>query len=85
MPRYYLHIHNGTGFTRDEEGEEFSGRDGAYEGALVGIRSLLAADLERGEIDLNGRIEIADDAGTIVRTVPFQDAVEVRPARSKGQ
>jgi hypothetical protein len=85
MPRYYLHIHNGTGFTRDEEGEEFSGPDEAYEGALAGIRSLLADDLGHGEIDLNGRIEIADDVGGIVRTVSFEEAVKVRPAGSKAQ
>jgi hypothetical protein len=85
MPRYYFHIHNGTGFTRDEEGQELSGPDEAHEAALAGIRSILADELEAGGIDLDGRIEITDGEGAVERTVPFGDAVEVRLAGKKSQ
>jgi hypothetical protein len=83
MPQYYFHIHNGTGFTRDEEGQELPGPAEAYEAALAGIRSLLADELELGEIDLDGRIEIADSEGRPLRTVSFGDAVAVNPPGSK--
>jgi hypothetical protein len=85
MPRYYFHIHNGTGLTRDEEGQELSGPDEAHDAALSGIRSLLADELEGGEIDLDGRIEITDGAGDAMRTVAFGEAVSVHPAGSKSR
>lgn len=85
MPRYYFHIHNGTGLTRDEEGQELSGPGEAHEAALAGIRSLLADEIEGGEIDLDGRIEITDGAGDSMRTVAFGEAVSVNPAGSKSQ
>lgn len=85
MPRYYFHIHNGTGLTRDEEGQELSGPAEAHEAALAGIRSLLVDELEGGEIDLDGRIEITDAAGVASQTVSFGEAVEVRPPGSKSQ
>jgi len=85
MPLYYFHIHNGTGFTRDEEGQELSGPAEAHETALAGIRSLLADELEGGGIDLDGRIEITDSAGGAIRTVSFGQAVAVNPPGSKSR
>lgn len=85
MPRYYFHIHNGTGLTPDEEGQELSGPDEAHDAALAGIRSILADELEGGEIDLDGRIEITNGDGAAERTVPFGEAVEVRqPGKKSG-
>jgi hypothetical protein len=85
MPRYYFHIHNGTGLTSDEEGQELSGPGEAHEAALAGIRSILSDELEAGGIDLDGRIEITDGAGGATRSVPFGEAVDVRMPRSKSQ
>jgi hypothetical protein len=45
------------------------------------------ADAEAGRVDLDGRVEIADENGAIVRTVPFEEALEIRRAagRSGGE
>lgn len=78
MPRYFLHVHNRIGHVPDEEGRDFHDLDGAMAAALEGIRSLLAEELRKGELDLDGRIEIADSTGHIVRVVRFAEAVELR-------
>ena len=77
MTRFYLHIHNGIGLSEDEEGCECPDLEAARNEAIRGIRSLLAAELIEGSIDLCGRIEVADEAGRIVAVVPFRDAVEL--------
>jgi len=85
MPHYYFHIHNGSGLTPDEEGQDLPGLREAHACALTGIRSLLAGEVDEGGLDLNGRLEITDATGNPVRTVLFAEAVEVRPPGPEGR
>ena len=78
MPLFFLHIHNGAGFIEDEEGLELSELEQARAEAVEGIRSILAAEVLQGSMDLRGRISIADAAGTNLAVVPFSEAVAVR-------
>lgn len=78
MPRYFLHVHNRIGHVPDEEGRDFDDLDAATDAAVEGIRSLLADELSRGELDLRGRIDIADASGRIVRVVRFSETVEMK-------
>lgn len=80
MPRYRFNVDNGTGFIEDEEGRELPDLDVVRAEALKGIRSILAEDVLSGQIDLTGRLEVVDDAGTVLLTVPFGDAVAVKSA-----
>lgn len=79
MARFYLHLTNGGGPAPDEEGVELADADAAAARAVEGIRSILADEAKAGRMDLDGRIEIADEGGTIVRIVPFGEALEIRP------
>jgi hypothetical protein len=78
VPRFHLNIFNGDGDAPDEEGQDFADLDAARAEAIRGIRSLLADELGRGAIALNGRIEIADVDGHVVQIVNFADALEIR-------
>jgi len=78
MARYYLHINNGGGYSEDSEGQELADLDAARAAAIEGVRSLLSEEARQGQLDLSGRIEIADAEGNILLIVPFSDAVELR-------
>ena len=83
MPRYFLHVYNRIGHVPDEEGRDFDDLDAATEAALEGVRSVLAEEVRGGALDLDGRIEIADPSGHILRVVPFAEAVEMKGGASK--
>ena len=78
MPRYYLHICNGSGFTEDQDGHEFVDVDQAVEVAIRGIRDLMSEELRKGEINIASFIEIEDETRRLVRTVAFTEAVSVK-------
>lgn len=78
MSRYFLHIDNGGGFSEDPEGQELADLDAARAAAIEGVRSLLSEEARQGQLDLTGRIQIADAGGNILLVVPFSDAVELR-------
>lgn len=77
MARYFLHITNRIGFAADEEGVETDTLAGAVEQAKEGIRSIISDEAVQGRIDLNGRVDIADESGTVRQIVPFADAFEI--------
>jgi hypothetical protein len=78
MTRFYLHINNGGGYSEDTEGQELDDLDAARAAAIEGVRSLLSEEARQGQLDLSGRIEIADGDGNILLIVPFSEAVELR-------
>jgi len=78
MARYFLHVHNSHGSAEDNEGLEARSLSEAREKAVAGIRSLLAAETANGEINFKGRIEISDEGGNLLLSVPFTEAVAVK-------
>jgi hypothetical protein len=78
MGRYHFNVRNGTGYTRDDEGQELSDLDQVRRKAVEGARSLLSAEALTGDLDLRGRIEVTDERGEIVITVAFRDAIDVK-------
>jgi len=78
MARYYLHINNGGGYSEDTEGQDLADLDAARAAAIEGVRSLLSEEARQGQLDLSGKIEIADADGNILLIVPFREAVELR-------
>jgi hypothetical protein len=78
MPRFHLHLYDRAGVSSDEEGLELADLDSARARAIDGIRSIASQEVRGGRLDLEGRIEIADEAGTVLGTVRFPEAVEVR-------
>jgi len=77
MPRFYLHIRNGTGFVPDKEGIDVPAVTDARNRALAGARSLLISEICSGELDLRGRIEVADETNNVVLVVEFEEAVHI--------
>jgi hypothetical protein len=77
MPRFYFYIYNDE-VTHDEEGRELADADAAEAHAITAVRSLACESVSKGHLDLRHRIEVADVGGSVVRTVTFGDAVEVR-------
>jgi hypothetical protein len=76
--RYYFDIHNSIGLVEDEEGRDLPDLETARAEALKGIRSIVGEDLQKGVVDLCGRLEIRDEEGALVLTIPFAEAVEIR-------
>jgi hypothetical protein len=77
MPRFYLHVCNGTGFVQDEEGQELPDLDSARAEAVRSARSIMASDVQRGMLDLSSFIEIEDEAHHLVDTLVFEEAVDL--------
>jgi hypothetical protein len=78
MARFFLHIHNSHGAAEDDEGLEAESLSEAREKAIAGIRSLLSAEAENGEMNFKGRIDISNKAGEVLLSVPFPEAIIVK-------
>lgn len=81
--RYFFHMQNGNGLTRDEEGQEFADLDAARQSGLAGIRSVLGEELMRGVVDLSGRLDICDADDRVLLSIPFAEAVFVQQRRAE--
>lgn len=77
MSRYFFHLHDDLD-TIDEEGAELADADAARAFAVQNARSAAAASVLSGCLDLEHWIEVADEEGRTVLTVPFAEAVQVR-------
>lgn len=77
MAHYFLHVRNGIGFTRDEEGEDFADLAAARARAAESVRSIVSEEAKTGRIDLRGEIEIVDSSDAIALVFSFGEAMEV--------
>jgi heme-degrading monooxygenase HmoA len=80
MPHFHLHLHNVHLDASDEEGMELADLAAARAKALEGIRGFLGHEVMTGKMDLRGQVDIADDAGVILLTVRFDEAVVIMRA-----
>ena len=78
MPRFFLHVRQGQDLILDPEGSELPDLAAAQDEALASLR-LLVADRLRSSRSSNRtgmqQIEVADDAGQVLVTVYFHDAL----------
>jgi hypothetical protein len=77
MPLYYFHVCNGNGFTEDDEGQELPDLEAARAVAIRSARDIMASDIRDGTLDLSSFIEIEDKDSQLVRTIAFDEAVDV--------
>ena len=77
MARYFFHLRDGTDVALDEEGQELGNLEAAKAGALVAARDSLSHDIRDGVVDLRLRIDVEDDAGRVIHSLPFGDAYQV--------
>lgn len=83
VPRYFLHICNGTGFVEDDEGLELPDREAARHAAMEGLRDITASELRAGQLNMASFIEIEDESGRHVMTIHFVEAVSISTRRGK--
>ena len=75
MPRYYFHVHDGDSLDQDRSGADLANIHEARTEAVKVACDLchLLDDLPPGALN-NMVIEVADDTGQTVLTVPFRVA-----------
>ena len=79
MPRYFFHLVDSFDVTLDTEGVEMPTE--AIAGAtLLQARDCMAGDVKSGCLDLHFRIDVHDEAGELVHSLAFPDALEIVPA-----
>lgn len=84
MPRFYLHVCNGSGFVQDEEGQELPDLDAARLAAIRSARDIMASDVQRGILDLSSFIEVEDEERRLVLSLSFQQAVDMTQHHHSG-
>lgn len=77
MLRCFFNVHDLDGILFDPEGIEFSDLQAARRAAIAAARSILAEDVTRGHLDLNGWIEVISAGGDILDIVTFSECVTV--------
>jgi hypothetical protein len=84
MPRFYFNLANDM-FVPDLEGKELPDVEAARAQAEKYARDMSAASiLEQGRINFNHRIDVVDEAGEVVVTVEFAEAVKVETSPPVG-
>jgi hypothetical protein len=79
MTLYYFHLRDGVDILIDEEGRQLETLALVANAALIEARSIISADAQGGHIRLDQRIDVEDEARTIVHTIEFADAVAIVP------
>ena len=80
VPRYFFNLFNDE-TTVDDEGQELAGLDAARTRAIREARVIACESVGKGHLNLADRIEVLDEAGALVLTVTFAEAVEVHETR----
>jgi hypothetical protein len=61
----------------DREGLFLEDAEAARREAIRSARDILCAELRKGHLSLSGEIEVADQYGQPILTVPFREAVRI--------
>jgi len=81
MPRFFLHIDDGTQRIEDEEGSDLPDLAAAREEALGAARQLWAAAILAGQDIAARRFVITDSDGNVTDTVDMDEALPEKLAR----
>jgi len=82
MTRYFMHLRDGTSELLDPDGVEFETLAAMRTAVMVTIRDLMCGDIRNGVIDLRFRIDAEDEAGSVVYSLAFNDAINIIPQTS---
>jgi hypothetical protein len=77
MPRFYLHVCNGNGFTEDSEGQDLPDVEAARALAITSARDIMADEMRGGMLNPASFIEVEDAERKLLFTVHFSDAYTV--------
>jgi len=73
MPRYFFHIHTGSGVLKDPEGELCLDLGAARVEAIAAVRELLAWLVRDGKVVDGQILEICDESDVVLDTIKFRD------------
>lgn len=76
MPNFRFHVINDID-APDEEGQELPNLAIAHLKAIDSARDLASAAVRQGRLDLKHRVDIEDEAGKVLLSVTFGDAIEL--------
>ena len=76
MPKYFMHLVDGTDVLLDPDGIDLLAEKVAPF-ALLQARDCMAGDVKEGRLDLSYSIEVRDDGGALVHTLPFSRAIDI--------
>ena len=76
VPRYYFHLVERECIP-DPEGKILPGIEEARQEALEHARSIVCENIKHGWLNLDHRIDVADDQGRMVLTLTFRQAFEI--------
>lgn len=77
MALYFFHLCDGSHHLLDVEGQELPDLDAAKAFALLCARDTLSHEMRNGLLDLRVRLDVADTAGTVIHTLPLEEAFQV--------
>lgn len=77
MSLYFFHLCDGHEVVIDPEGREIALPEEVSGYALREARAIISQDALAGKIVLEQRIEVRDEAGTLVHKLAFRDAVTI--------
>jgi hypothetical protein len=76
MQRFFFHVHDDLDVP-DEDGAEVRDLDSAIRVAVRAVRSLACEQVTKGHLNLQHRIDVKNEAGSVLATVRFADVIEV--------
>ncbi len=83
MPRYFFHLRNGAGLSRDEAGMLLADRRAVIEEALRSARYLMEASTDERPSHWAGwSLLVEEDGGEVVFVLPFSSVDAVSTERS---
>jgi hypothetical protein len=80
MPLFFLHMRSEDlveDGVEDREGLFLEDAEAARREAIRSARDILCAELRKGRLSLGGQIEVADQYGQPILTVPFRETVRI--------
>lgn len=75
--RYFFHLRDGRNLLLDPDGRVLPDLKAVAAAALLEARAIIGADAKTGTMALDQRIDVEDEAGTIVHSLAFKDAVRI--------
>ena len=83
MARYFFHLRDGTDHLLDPEGTELPDLQAIQALAMRAARDTLSHELrDNGHLDLRYRIDVEDEHGSLVYSLPLEGAFTITPAPS---
>jgi len=74
--KFFFHLHDDMDVI-DDEGVELPDAEAARSKAESVARQMACAEVLEGHLNLNHRIDVADERGHVILTVPFGGTVKV--------